>query len=270
MINRIAFPDLGISLSVNRAAFRVFGMPIYWYGILIATGLILAVLYGIRECKKKNISSDDLFNMLLIALPVAIVCARVYYVAFQWEDYRGDFAEILNIRNGGLAIYGGVIGAALSVIGYCLKKKLSIGRVLDVLAVGLLIGQAIGRWGNFVNGEAFGSVTDLPWKMVIVQNGTTIADGVHPTFFYESLWNAIGIGVLLLYKRIQEFDGELFCAYLSWYGLGRLWIEGLRADSLYLGDIRISQLLAGLTLFAGLGLMISIRIRQGICRNEKK
>lgn len=262
MNNVITFPGLGLTFEVNRAAFHIFGIPVYWYGLLIALGLILAIVYGIREAKKTGVSQDDLLNMILIAVPVAIVCARLYYVIFSWDMYKDDLLSVFDIRNGGLAIYGGVIGACLVIFFYCRRKHLSLGAVLDILAVGLLIGQAIGRWGNFVNGEAFGGPTQLPWAMSIRQDGEIIAQGVHPTFLYESLWNAAGIVILLVYKRWKSFRGEVFCGYLIWYGLGRMWIEGLRADSLYIGNLRVSQILAGLTVLAGAGILLYGRLQQ--------
>lgn len=261
MVNRISFPGLKLDFMVDRVAFDIFGFDVYWYGLIIATGLILAILYGIRESKKVGLNQDDLLNMILFAIPASIVCARLYYVIFSWDMYKDDILSVFNIRNGGIAIYGGVIGACLTVFLYCRKKSLSMGMVLDILAIGLLIGQCIGRWGNFVNGEAFGGETKLPWAMTIKNKGTVIADGVHPTFFYESLWNGIGIALLLGYKKLCKFKGELFCGYMAWYGLGRFWIEGLRADSLYIGDIRVSQLLALITIIAGLSIIIIGRKR---------
>ncbi len=262
MINVITFPRLGLSFTINRAAINIGSFSIYWYGLLITFGMLLAILYGIRESKKSGISSDDFFNMLIIAIPVSIICARAYYVIFSWDMYKNNILDIFDIRGGGLAIYGGVIGAALTVIIYCRTKKLNLGTVLDMLAVGLLIGQAIGRWGNFVNGEAFGATTSLPWGMTIQTDGKVIAESVHPTFFYESVWNFIGVGVLLLYKKHKRFSGELFCAYMVWYGAGRTIIEGLRADSLYLGPIRVSQLLAAMTVIVGIILIICLRKRE--------
>ncbi len=256
MVQQISFPGLGIGLEINRVAFRVFGIPIYWYGILIALGLVLAILYGLGESKRRELNQDDLLNMILWSVPVAIVCARIYYVVFSWEQYAGDWMSVLDIRSGGIAIYGGILGVFLVLVVYCRRKKLSLGMVLDILAIGLLIGQAVGRWGNFVNGEAFGYSTDLPWAMTIQKGGETIAWHVHPTFFYESVWNAFGILVLLFYRRYRRFPGEEFCGYLVWYGLGRSWIEGLRADSLYIGGLRVSQLLAVATVLIGLGVIL--------------
>lgn len=254
MVNHILFPNLGISLVLNES-FRVFGFSIYWYAVIIVSGMLLAVLYAVKMFPKKGLKQDDLFNMFLIALPTAIICARAYYVVFSWSNYKNNLWQIFNIRGGGLAIYGGVIGAAAVVLIYCRSKKISFAKVFDILAVGLLIGQAVGRWGNFVNAEAFGDPnrpTNLPWAMTILG----VAENVHPTFLYESLWNAIGILLLLCYqKKLQRVDGELFLMYLAWYGLGRVWIEGLREDSLMLMtapvQIRISQLLAGISVLAG-------------------
>jgi len=244
MINNISFPNMGWEFEISRIAFTVFGVPVYFYGLLIGMGLLLAFMYAIYETKRAGIAQDDLLNMLLIAVPVSIVCARVYYVIFQWDYYKNNLTEIFNIRGGGIAIYGAVIGAAVVVYTYCHIKKLSLGKCLDILAIGSLIGQAVGRWGNFVNGEAYGEVTNLPWAMTIVQDGTLIAEMVHPTFLYESLWNFLGIGLLWLYRKYKKFEGEIFCGYMIWYGLGRMMIEGLRTDSLMIGDFRVSQLLS--------------------------
>lgn len=256
MTNVISFPTLGLSFEINRAALTIGNFSIYWYGVLIALGLALAVWYGMRECKRINFDSDHVINMLLIALPLSIICARAYYVIFNFNMYKSDLLSIFDIRSGGIAIYGAVIGAFLTVYFYCRKNKLCLGTVLDLLAVGLLIGQAIGRWGNFVNGEAFGSVTSLPWAMTIKNNGRLVADMVHPTFLYESLWNCTGVVILLLLKKRKRFEGELFSSYMVWYGLGRFMIEGLRTDSLYIGVFRISQLLSIFILLAGLFIII--------------
>ncbi len=256
MINNISFPNLGWEFEISRAAFTVFGVPVYYYGLLIGFGLLLAFMYAIYETKRVGLAQDDLLNMLLIALPAAIICARLYYVIFQWDSYKNNLSEVFNIRGGGLAIYGAVIGAAAVVYTYCRIKKLSIARWLDILAIGLLIGQAVGRWGNFVNGEAFGTMTDLPWAMTIVQDGRLIAKVVHPTFIYESLWNSVGAVLLFLYRRHKKFNGELFCGYMIWYGIGRMMIEGLRADSLLIGDLRVSQLLSVCLVAVGIIIVI--------------
>ncbi len=256
MINQILFPGLGLEFSINRVAFQVFGIPIYWYGLLITVGLVLAILYGMKRAKDVALSQDDLVNMVLFSVPVAIIFARIYYVVFSWEQYAGDWTSVFDIRSGGIAIYGAIIGVVLVLITYCKVKKLSLGKVLDVLAIGLLIGQAVGRWGNFVNAEAFGTETALPWGMTIQQGGPVLVQSVHPTFLYESLWNAVGILVLLYGRKFQRFVGEEFCGYLVWYGLGRAWIEGLRADSLYIGTFRVSQILAVATVLVGVAIII--------------
>lgn len=256
MINHVSFPMLGLEFEINRVAFSVFGIPVYGYGIIIALGVVLAFVYATYQTKKAGISQDDFLNMLIIALPVSIICARLYYVIFSWDYYKNNLSEILNIRGGGIAVYGAVIGAAMVVLVYCRVKKLKIGKVLDVLAVGLLIGQAVGRWGNFVNGEAFGETTALPWAMTVVQNGRTIADMAHPTFLYESLWNAVGVLVLVLYNSKKAFEGETFCGYMVWYGIGRMFIEGLRTDSLFIGPVRVSQLLSLCIVAAGAVLIL--------------
>lgn len=251
MTNEISFPNFGIDFTINRAAFSIGGIDVYWYGIIIAFGMILAFIYGSREFKRCKLKQDDLLNMFLISVPVAIICARLYYVIFSFDQYRNNPIEIIDIRNGGIAVYGSLIGAGIVVVAYCVKKKINIGLILDILAVGFLIGQSIGRWGNFVNGEAFGTSTTLPWAMTIKSEGVTYAYMVHPTFLYESLWDAAGVIILLLLKKHKKFNGEIFCAYILWYGLGRFWIEGLRTDSLYIGTLRISQIVALISVFLG-------------------
>lgn len=268
MINYISFPELNISLKINRVAFSLFGIDIYWYGIIIGLGMALAFIYGYREFKRCGLSLDDLLNMFLIALPVSIVCARLYYVVFSFDEYKDNLIEILNLRNGGIAVYGSLIGAATVVIVYSKKKKLNLPLILDILAVGFLIGQAVGRWGNFINGEAFGSHTTLPVAMTIKKGGVTYADSVHPTFLYESLWDAVGVIILILCKSRKKFDGEVFLLYLMWYGMGRFWIEGLRADSLYIGSVRVSQLVAILSVIVSAVLIgINRRKQKKILRN---
>ncbi len=247
MINTISFPKLGISMEINRVAFSVFGIDIMWYGVLIGIGIILAVLYGSYAVKKTRLSQDDFLNMLLIALPCSIVGARAYYVIFNWSEYSGDIMSVFAIRNGGIAIYGGIIAAALVIIIYCKVKKINFGNPFDLLAVGLPMAQAIGRWGNFINAEAYGGETNLPWGMMIGNSPVT----VHPTFLYESLWNVFSVILVLSAKRFKKFEGELFCIYMIWYGAGRFWIEGLRADSLYLGDFRISQIVSIVLIILG-------------------
>lgn len=256
MENIINFEKLGLSFTLNRTAFSLFGIDIYWYGIIIATGLIAAFIYGSYASEKEGIDQNDYLNLFIITVPFAIIGARLYYCIFSFNDYKDNLLDIFNLRNGGLAIYGGVIASAIVIFVYCKIKKIKYTKILDVLSVGLLIGQAIGRWGNFVNGEAFGTQTTNFLAMTIINNGRIIAENVHPTFLYESLWNFAGIVVLLLYKKKKVFSGELFFLYMVWYGLGRMFIEGLRADSLYIGCFRVSQLLSAVILIIGVFLII--------------
>lgn len=261
MINNISFPNLGLDFNISRAAFSLFGIDVYWYGLIICAGIAIACAYGFYAVRKTDISPDDLLNMILISLPTAIICARIYYVLFSLEDYMHTPLDIFNIRQGGLAIYGGIIGIMIVVLVYTKRKSLNLGAVLDILAIGLLIGQSIGRWGNFVNGEAFGSATNLPWAMTIQSGSRVIADGVHPTFLYESLWNLAALAALIIYKPRKKFDGELFALYMVIYGAGRFLIEGLRSDSLYLfgSAVRVSQLLSLVIFFLGIAAIVFMR-----------
>ncbi len=247
MSQNISFPNLGLSFEVDRVAFNLFGIDIMWYGVLIGLGMIIAVIYGIYAVKKTQLSQDDMLNMAIIAFPCAIIGARAYYVIFNWSAYSGDISKVLDIRSGGLAIYGGIIAAAIVIVTYCKIKKIKVGIPFDLLAVGLPMAQSIGRWGNFINGEAYGGETALPWAMSIGE----YVNMVHPTFLYESLWNVLSVVFVLICKKFKKFDGELFCVYMIWYGIGRFWIEGLRTDSLYLGVFRISQIVASLSVIFG-------------------
>lgn len=261
MEHLIAFPSIGLEMTLNRVAFSLFGKDIYWYGIIICAGFILAALYVNARVREFGFTSDHLVDCLILCVPVGIVCARLYYVAFEWEYYSQNPAEIIAIWHGGIAIYGAVIGVVAALFAYSRVKKLSFAGLCDLAAFGLLIGQCIGRWGNFVNGEAHGGPTGLPWGMSI--DG---ADPVHPTFFYESLWNLIGFIALHFYAKKRKFPGEIALLYVAWYGLGRAWIEGLRTDSLYIGSLRVSQVLAAVSCLAAIALLVRqyrrIRVRK--------
>ncbi|MBE7010473.1 MAG: prolipoprotein diacylglyceryl transferase [Ruminococcaceae bacterium] len=251
--NTIAFPGLGIGPFTISEGFHFFGLSIHWYGVCIALGIILAYLYCKKKAVRYDISSDTLLDVLLYGLPSAIVGARLYYVIFSWADYKNDFLSVFKIWEGGIAIYGAIIGAFISTFIYCRKKEISFGKMLDVCAFGLLIGQIIGRWGNFINAEAYGALTETAiFRMKLVNSGIT----VHPTFLYESLWNVLVFGLLHLYEKRQTFNGELFLVYASGYGLGRMLVEGLREDSLWLGALRISQWVAGVCFIVGIVLII--------------
>lgn len=257
----ITFPNLGISVNPSRVAFTVLGKDIYWYGIIIAAGFLLAVIYAMRRAPSFGLTEDNILDMLFVAVPLAIVCARLYYCIFYWDLYRDNPIAILYVWEGGLAIYGGVIGAVIGVAIFCRVKKLPIGPLLDVGSLGLLIGQMIGRWGNFMNREAHGAVTDGFFKMGIADAAGNVTY-YQPTFLYESVWNLVGFVALHFYSKRRKFDGEVFLLYLAWYGLGRAWIEGLRTDSLYLFNtgIRVSQLLAALSCVAAIAVLVYVRV----------
>lgn len=257
----ISFPNLGIEVNPSPVAFSVFGKDIYWYGIIIAAGFVLAVAYALARVKTFGLVEDNILDMLFAAVPAAIVCARLYYCIFYWELYADHPISVLYIWEGGLAIYGGIIGAVLAVILFCKIRKLPLGPFLDIGGLGLLIGQLVGRWGNFINREAHGGVTDSFLKMGIADASGTVTY-YHPTFLYESLWNLIGFALLHGYSKRRKFDGEVFALYVAWYGLGRAWIEGLRTDSLYLfgTGIRVSQLLAAVSCAAALAFVAYVRI----------
>lgn len=240
---QIAFPGLGIkAFSLNPVAFSLFGKEVYWYGIIIALGLVMAYLWALSQCRKMDLKQDVPVDLLIIGVPLAIIFARAYYVIFSWDSYKNNIVDIFKIWEGGIAIYGGVIGAFLGGLIYSKAKKIPFYKLADLAAPCFLIGQAIGRWGNFVNVEAYGRETTLPWRMQIVQQGIE----VHPTFLYESLWNAAGFVILSYLAKRKPFEGFVFYAYLLWYGLGRVWIEGLRTDSLMLGNLRVSQMVAAI------------------------
>ena len=269
MNSYIEFPALGIKLFIDRVAFYIGTKPIYWYGIIIATGLLLGIFAAVRLAKSRGVSSDYVYDIVLWGLPSAVVCARLYYVIFQFGDYKDRLADVFKIWEGGIAIYGAVIGAVLAAFIYCKAKKINFLQMADICCVGLITGQMIGRWGNFTNQEAFGGNTTLPWGMTgsdIVSDlaqmqsaGMNVSPDmpVHPTFLYESLWNlcVLAILVLMFYKK-YKFTGQIFLSYITLYGLGRFMIEGLRTDSLYLGPVRISQLVALVCVLAGVILIV--------------
>ncbi len=253
----VSFPKLGLEFNIDRVAFSLFGLEIYWYALFIMTGFILAVLYAWRSCKRFDVRMDPLIDVVLVGLFFGILGARAYYVIFRLNSYNSLW-DMINIRDGGLAIYGGVIAAFVSGLIMCkYVEKIEILPVFDIAAIGFLIGQGIGRWGNFMNQEAFGSETGLPWGMyssntfyIKVVDGVSHKIGpttVHPCFLYESIWCLAGF-LLLHYISCRQyrFKGQIFLSYLVWYGLGRAWIEGLRTDSLWLVEnvIKVSQLLA--------------------------
>ena len=243
----ISFPGLGLTMDPPQG-FDLGPLYINIYGILIALGLMMAVVYACRRCAQFGLKEDDILDGVLWVTPLAIVCARLYYVAFEWEHYASDPISILYIWEGGLAIYGGVIGALAGVALLCKVKKIKLPALLDLVALGFLIGQAIGRWGNFFNREAYGSTATHFLRMGLESFDQTVY--VHPTFLYESLWNAAGFLLLHKLSKKRQYDGQIALGYAAWYGLGRAFIEGLRSDSLYWGPFRVSQLLAALSCVA--------------------
>ena len=245
----------GIEMNPPRTL-EIFGLSIHFYGLIIACGLMLAVWYGCKRCNQFGFSVDDLTDGVLCIVPFAILCARLYYCIFDWDSYKNDPISILYIWNGGLAIYGGVIGAAIGVIIFSKVKRIKIGAVLDIVALGFLIGQAIGRWGNFFNREAFGAATDSFMKMGLFNRFTQSWEYYRPTFLYESLWNAAGFVLLHFLSKKRQYDGQIALGYAAWYGLGRTFIEGLRVDSLYWGDFRVSQMLAAVSCFAAVAVLM--------------
>ncbi len=278
MIHTVSFPGLGLEFTLNRVAFTipVLDRPVYWYGIIIVSGLLLAVFLCCRWGKRFGVTEDQITDMMLFAVPAALVAIRAYYVIFNLDAYRMedgglDWAAILRYSDGGLAIYGAIISSAIVLLIFCRARKISFLAFADLGVHGLFIGQLVGRWGNFMNVEAYGAPTALPWRMCgesiagellrdgyvdragyeAILSGTL---GVHPTFFYESAWNLIGLAIVYRLGKKRRFDGECFLFYLFWYGAGRAWIEGLRTDSLYFFGlelfgvpIRTSQMLAALS-----------------------
>ena len=241
-MKEIIFSRLGLKLNVNSVAISIFRVYIYCYAILIVSAFVIAIILWKKDDKKYGIDFENILEVLIIVIPISIICARMYYVLFDLSYYIKNPIEIFNIRNGGLAIYGGIIGAVITIIIYCRVKKMNILDMLDYIAPYLALGQAIGRWGNFFNGEAHGTVTNNIFRMGIVENGQYME--VHPTFLYESICNLIIFVILFLLRNKRKYKGQITYIYLSLYGFIRAIIEGLRTDSLMLGTFRISQVLS--------------------------
>lgn len=246
----ISFPGLFGDWSFNPDPIAVhIGHGIYWYGIILAIGLLAGLVLCMKQAKRYGLTEDNVLDMVLWAVPSCIIGARLYYVIFYLDLYRNadgslNWGEMVAVWDGGLAIYGAVIAGAIVAFFYTRHKKIKMGAMTDLAVMGLLLGQCIGRWANFINREAFGAETTLPWRMRLWTSATEYIE-VHPTFFYESLWNLIGLLlILLVVSKARRFDGENTWFYFLWYGIGRFWIEGLRTDSLYLfgTSIRVSQL----------------------------
>lgn len=262
--NEITFPKLGIDLHVNSTAFSIGRLDIQWYGILITFGLVLAMIYAFTQVKKYGLHPDRVLDCIIGGIIGGVVGARAYYVLLNWDNYAGDWKSIFNIREGGLAIYGGIIGAFLAGFLVAKIRKVKFLPLMDIVGIGFLLGQGIGRWGNFFNQEAFGCNTDsifgmsggriqewitdqYPSTTYFANFGTALdaSQPVHPCFLYESVWCLLGFVLLAIFaKKIRRYDGQIFLIYICWYGAERAVVEGLRTDSLVIGNVRISQLLA--------------------------
>ena len=223
---------------MDRVAFTIFGLDIMWYVVLMALAMILCVFIALKEGKRVNISEDDLLNLAIIAIPCGLLGARLYYVIFNWSWYSNHLSEILNFRGGGMAIHGALIGGILAGLIYTKIKKINFFKMADIALIGMPLAQAIGRWGNYINGEAHGGPTNLPWGIMV--------DGVkvHPTFLYESIWD-FGIFIFLwMFRKKKKYEGQVAVYYIILYSLGRFFIEGLRTDSLMIGPLRMAQVIS--------------------------
>lgn len=271
----VQFPELGLQFQVNPVAFSIGGFNVQWYGVIIGVGFLLAIIYGFKSCKSMNINSDGLFDAIIAGLIFGVIGARLYYVIFYPGDkYLNDPLLIFNVREGGLGIYGGVVGGLLAGAIVAKIKKLSVGAVLDVASIGYLIGQGIGRWGNFVNQEAFGYATTMPWGMTSERTQLEVVGNVHPCFLYESILCLLGFVALHFFtKHLRRYDGQTFLLYIVWYGTSRFFIEGLRTDSLLVPglDIRVSQALAALTVIAAVVMLVIFARRTSLsgCGSRK-
>ena len=283
MNESIAFPHLGIYLKHVGKMFSVGGFEIAYYGVVVALGILLGMLLVFHVARRTGQRSNDYENMALLGIIFGIIGARAYYVIFSWSDYKGDWKSIINIREGGLAIYGGIIGGFLTAFIYTRVRRLSFLQVADTVCIGFPAGQMIGRWGNFFNREAFGEYTDGLFAMRLplsaVRNGDvtdkmrehiTAVDGVrtiqvHPTFLYESVWCLLILILLLVltFKSKKRFNGQVFLTYLGLYGLGRVFIEGLRTDQLRVGSVPVSQVVSGVLVVVCFALIIVCRMRTG-------
>lgn len=243
-------------IQINPVAFELFGIEIMWYGILIALGVLIGTLLAMRESRRIGFREEDLIDLLIFAIPSAIIGARLYYVIFNFDYYKGNLMEMINIRGGGLAIHGGLIAAVLVGGIFCKVRKVKFWQIADITAPSIVLAQAVGRWGNFINQEAYGVETDLPWGIEVA------GKIVHPTFLYESLWNILVFIFLVWYrKNRRKNDGEVFALYVILYSTGRFFIEGLRVDSLYFGSFRVAQLLSASLVLLGILIYIFLRRR---------
>lgn len=278
MTSNISFPGISIGPIEIDPVVTPDGFPleIRWYGIIIMLGMVLGVIYAVSRAKQSGITTDDLLDYVLFAIPAGILGARLYYVIFNISDYH-SIGEVFAIWNGGLAIYGGIIAGFFTMLAVAKFKKMNFLSVIDCFAPGVMIGQILGRWGNFFNAEAYGSLSQISFPFIgsistpffendyifrmVIENDRVGTIAVHPTFIYESLWNLCGLMLIHFYFKNKKFDGEIALIYASWYGFGRFFIEGLRTDSLTQGSFRVSQMLALVCVIAGVTLITICRIK---------
>lgn len=268
MKTTVSFPGLGIGeFTISRSAFSAFGRDIYWYGVIVMIGIVAAFLHALWRSRQEGIKSDHVFDMALFIVPAGVLGARLYYVLTTLDSgHYKSFIDVIAIWDGGLAIYGGIIAGAAALIGVCLFKKLNVLKVMDMVGPGVMLAQAIGRWGNFCNGEAFGEAVSEGHPLYFMRMGL-ISDFTpdymkyyHPTFLYESLWNLVGFILITCLYRKKKFNGQNVLMYLTWYGFGRMFIESLRTDSLYVGPFRISQVVGAACFVLGAAALITLFI----------
>ena len=274
MDTTVSFPGLGIEeFTIDRVAFSLFGKDIYWYGVIIMLGIVAAFVHAAIRCKREGIKQDDILDVGLFTVIFGVIGARLYYVltTLGTHEYK-NFIDVIAVWEGGLAIYGGVIGGTTALVLTALYKKINPLKVADAVGPGVMLAQAMGRWGNFVNGEAFGyEVAEdsllYPFRMGLVSGYTEFSEMhfYHPTFLYESLWNIVGFVVITLLYRKKKFNGQIALMYFAWYGFGRMFIEGLRTDSLYVCGLRISQVVGLVCFVVGTALIVTgmILVRKG-------
>lgn len=267
----IQFPRLNWTFHINPTAFTIFGIDIQWYGIIITFGLVLALIYVMPKMKRFGLDAETALDAIIGGVLGGIIGARTYYVIFNWDNYRGDIKAIINTRNGGLAIYGGIIGAVAVGLIICKIRRIKFLPMLDITVLGFLIGQGIGRWGNFVNQEAFGTNTNSLFGMTGGDiQATILADrvsgmdylqAVHPCFLYESVWCLLGFVLISLYSRKRRYDGQILLMYMAWYGAERFFVEGLRTDSLMVGELRVSQILSAVICIISIAIQIFMLVK---------
>lgn len=263
-MNTVVFPALGLKVNISQIMFKIGNIEVYWYGFFIVLAFIVSLILLKKLSKEFNIEFDNILELFILIVPVSIICARLYYILFNLDYYLNHINEILRINSGGLAIYGGIIGGVLTILIYTKVKEINFLNLLDMISILLPLGQAIGRWGNFFNIEAYGYETTSILRMGIFENGNYVE--VHPTFFYESIMCFIIFIVLFKFRKYKKFDGENVCIYLCFYGFIRSIIEGLRQDSLYLGNVKISQIISILLCI----IFVCVLIYKNIKLNKKE